>query len=74
MAVVAKSCLACDSFARNGPFFKTAPIFGFVCCRRIPWPAQHSVRLPCISRGGRSMFCADANDAWQAQHFRKQGL
>ena len=51
-----------------------APIFGFVCCRRIPWPAQHSVRLPCIFRGGRSMFCADASDAWQAQHFRKQGL
>ena len=20
------------------------------------------------------MFCADANDAWQAQHFRKHGL
>ena len=51
-----------------------APIFAFVCCRRIPWPAQHSVRLPCIFRAERSMFCADANDTWQAQHFRKQGL
>ena len=24
------------------------PIFGFVYCCRIPWPAQHSVRLPCV--------------------------
>ena len=30
-------------------------LLGFACYRRIPWPAQHSVR-----RGGRSMFCADA--------------
>ena len=37
-----------------------APIFGFAFCRRIVWPAQQSVRLPCVFCGGRSLFCAAA--------------
>ena len=64
MAVVAKSCLACDSFACNGPFFNTAPSLrrrsSELCIAAEYHGPQHSVRLPCFLRGVRSMFCADA--------------